>query len=364
MTKHHPYGPSAAGRWLACPGSVQLSRGLASTESDYAAEGTLAHELAAKRLLGGGFANDNQEMTDAIQFYVDVVWMLFGLTGPGSFDVELKLESKKIEDFGGTIDVLIVDAKNVYIIDFKYGKGVAVEATDNPQLLSYMILAREVLKLKRGRTYHGIIVQPRTGGRHIKQMIVDDDHLDDFEQMVLDAQSNPNKFKAGEHCRWCPALAVCDTVREHALEVARETFPDDVDDDNRRRWAELMGLKEAIMSLYKKLPGLMLGEMQKGHDIDGYKAVESLGNRAWIEGDHANLCWLLKDEYLLAAEFLAEPKVKTPPQLEKELSKEKFAKIAHLVHRPARGLVLAPSTDPREGVSFQNPVDAFDPIKE
>src|SRR5215467_13424311 len=54
MTGHAPFAPSAAERWLACPGSFAL--GLAhppEPESEYAAEGTRLHKVAAAHLLAG-----------------------------------------------------------------------------------------------------------------------------------------------------------------------------------------------------------------------------------------------------------------------------------------------------------------------
>ena len=341
-------------------------------ESDYAAEGTLAHEYAARVLRFGPQILEeitDPEMAEGVKAYCDVVNLILGVMeqrgfGGDHFGYEIKIESKKIRDFGGTIDALLVGLSNVYVIDLKYGKGVAVEVFDNPQLLSYLLLVREQFKLARGTTYHAIIVQPRTGGKTIKQVLVSDEDLDGFEQLILEAQENPSSFKAGEHCRWCPALAICDTVHQHALDLATEAFPDDVNEDLRRRWAETLKLKDAITSYLGKLPGMLLGEIQKGHDIPGFKAVESLGNRAWKVEDQPELCLHLIQAAITPDDYLADPKVLSPPQLEKAISKEDFSRVSHLVHRPARGLVLAPSTDRREGVSFQNPVEAFDQIKE
>ena len=43
---HHELGASGASRYLACPGSVRLSRGIPDQTSAYAEEGRLAHLLA------------------------------------------------------------------------------------------------------------------------------------------------------------------------------------------------------------------------------------------------------------------------------------------------------------------------------
>ncbi len=49
---HARLSPSAAERWMTCPGSVKLSEAIQDRESQYAAEGTAAHELAEHILRG------------------------------------------------------------------------------------------------------------------------------------------------------------------------------------------------------------------------------------------------------------------------------------------------------------------------
>src|ERR1700750_2753441 len=49
---HAELGPSSAKRWMTCPGSVRMSRGLENKSSRYAEEGTEAHALAEKILRG------------------------------------------------------------------------------------------------------------------------------------------------------------------------------------------------------------------------------------------------------------------------------------------------------------------------
>ena len=44
---HATLSPSSADRWMTCPGSVPLSEGIVDTSSEYAAEGSAAHEIAA-----------------------------------------------------------------------------------------------------------------------------------------------------------------------------------------------------------------------------------------------------------------------------------------------------------------------------
>jgi len=51
MAKHALMSPSGAERWTHCAGSVPLCAGLLDDPSPYAAEGSCAHEVAARCLL-------------------------------------------------------------------------------------------------------------------------------------------------------------------------------------------------------------------------------------------------------------------------------------------------------------------------
>ena len=66
--KHAMLSASSSARWLACPPSAQLCATLPDTVTDYAREGTCAHELAeykVQRLLGNSTSNP----TENLDFY-------------------------------------------------------------------------------------------------------------------------------------------------------------------------------------------------------------------------------------------------------------------------------------------------------
>ena len=90
---HSRLGPSASERWLNCLGSVRYTADMPGTESDYAAEGTAAHELSewcrvqgkkAEHWLGQEIHAQGKripvtwEMVHAVQKFVDYTERLEG----------------------------------------------------------------------------------------------------------------------------------------------------------------------------------------------------------------------------------------------------------------------------------------------
>ena len=90
---HSELGPSAAERWLNCPGSVLLIRDMVKPDSIYAAEGNAAHELSEWCRINKVSASHyrdtviqvgqysftvDQEMIDGVDEFVDYVNALPG----------------------------------------------------------------------------------------------------------------------------------------------------------------------------------------------------------------------------------------------------------------------------------------------
>jgi hypothetical protein len=215
---HYRLSPSSAYRWLVCPYSAQHD--LPDTSGPAAKAGTVAHELAcsylkgeidtlleledsiyesARRLVPDRAANIAKSASAYVEYVQNRV---------GDKVFETKIEHGSIPDFGGTIDTAILDGSCLSVDDLKTGKW-KVSAENNPQLMSYLCLARQIFPdatefkgsiFQYGRAYGASF----SGGQ-----------LDIFEQQVKIAGKSDKK-QNGEHCRFCPLRPKCEEGTEYA----------------------------------------------------------------------------------------------------------------------------------------------------
>lgn len=155
---HARLSPSSASRWMTCPGSAALCDGEDDEGSDYAAEGTAAHELAERILLGAngkdlvGKRAENgvkwaKDMLRDVMVYVTLVQDMVTSTG-GKLHVEVKVPIEHLTgEYGakGTSDIVIETETELIVCDLKFGRGVEVSAVENKQLRIYALGALEKL---------------------------------------------------------------------------------------------------------------------------------------------------------------------------------------------------------------------------
>ena len=165
-TTHALLNPSAAHRWLICTPSARLHAKLNARLGDqgsaYAAEGTLAHSLAelklrlanaeinqfrfdAERKLLGDIPSEMDRATD---YYVDVVLERLYAARKVCEDARLFVEqrldmSRWVPQCFGTSDAVIVSDQTLEVLDLKYGKGVPVDAVDNPICPAVCVLSKD-----------------------------------------------------------------------------------------------------------------------------------------------------------------------------------------------------------------------------
>lgn len=125
--------------------------------SNAAVERTAAHALGEykfHRLLGDQFKRpisdyQSDELESLTDDYASYVIEQYQEAKQYAKDVTISVEqkfdfSKYVPEGFGTGDCVIVSEHLLHIIDFKYGKGVRVEAKNNPQIKLYAIGALEM----------------------------------------------------------------------------------------------------------------------------------------------------------------------------------------------------------------------------
>lgn len=242
MTQHSELSASSASRWMTCPGSVRLSRGIQREESSYAQEGSAAHEVARRCLIEehdadqyfgqeiAGFTVD-QAMAAAVQIYVDVCRRLIDACDVPYIEqrVDLAGIGPPVPMFG-TSDFVAYSKRRreLNLVDFKYGRGIWVPASNNEQL-HYYALGASLLIDDPVSKISMTIVQPRfSKAAPIRTATVDAIELAEWSIELLArahaTQRHDAPTVAGDHCKFCPAKGSCLTHQTWRSNAAYHEF--------------------------------------------------------------------------------------------------------------------------------------------
>jgi hypothetical protein len=297
--QHSEIGASIAHRWMNCPGSVNLCRGIPSKETKYALEGTRAHEIV--EIVANGKQevwelDCDQEMKDAALLYITYIRGLKKPGPDGRFWIEKEFYLKNYDERAyGTADAVIVNPDEIYVIDFKYGAGYAVEVKDNPQLKFYALgvyfLLPEAAK-SRIKTAKMGIIQPRAphddGPIRIAEISIRDlvEWGDTILKPAMGATRQDNALlKTGDWCKWCPAISQCPEQKKLVVggvivDFAEEFLPtkshisnDDV--------SKILDNEERIRSWLDSIRDTAKDRLNDGVAIKGYKLTNGRTSKVW-----------------------------------------------------------------------------------
>jgi hypothetical protein len=195
-----------------------------------AAIGTAIHELSEIILRGGSIpTGTDPDHLSMAQGYANFVNTLVENPRKKLIEVNLDEGLKSLHPaLGGTADAVLVDGDHLHVVDLKTGR-VAVDATDNKQLLTYALGAMRQFKAPSSITCTMHIFQPRVG--HSKWTVsglrleLHGRRLLEAAELALtgDAPTNPSV----DACRYCKAKTICPSMREKVQEAARLDFKPD-----------------------------------------------------------------------------------------------------------------------------------------
>lgn len=372
--KHALLGASKAEQWLACPPSARTQESVAESGSDYAQEGTLAHELAEVKLLGRVTkcnakkrkalaeqydkikANKfyDQEMEQATDEYCSLVEERSMAAKARSSDAVILLEARLdytdwVPEGFGTGDVVLIADGVLEIIDLKYGKGVPVSAYKNPQIRLYGLGAWA------GYSYlysidevHMTIIQPRLDSVSTDIMPIQE-LLDWADRVVKPAAvlafAGEGDFCSGDHCRWCKVKGNCRARADENMKALAHEFQDPALLTNEEI-GSILFITEQLKTWAKDVEEYASGQALNGKSIPQWKLVEGRSNRSISDKDAAIA--IFKESALDAEKYLKPQDLLGIGELEKRIGKKEFAKLLEgLVVKPPGKPTLAPETDKR-----------------
>lgn len=394
--EHSPLGGSAAKRFMTCGTSFLLQRQLMlrgeyeePPTSDFADKGTAAHLLGAHCLvddaepfeyigekIGEYVVHPDDLDPQAVACYVNYCRTIMDAS-PGIIGrtvIEQTYHLREIHPlFKGTIDFshwrLPPHANpGFWLVDYKNGEGIGVEAYRNPQLLYYASLLiqaySELRYLPRSFPVHLGIVQPNYWGIFEEPEVWITDLgtvLDFMKQDLLPAMHRLtddrrtefaiDDFVSGDHCLFCPVMLDCPKLRK-AFEVfaKADEFIEMLKD---HELSELYALRDDARRYGNELEKVVFARKLAGKDIASAKLVEKQTRRIWKTGAEAAAAIRFGDN------AYSPRKMKSPAQLEKLSSDGKAFALEYGFKPESDRLTVAPLSDRRAEARATTNADIF-----
>ena len=353
---HALLSASSAARWLACPPSALAAEAYKNEGTDYTREGTLAHEVAEKvarvpqRYWDEWPEGVTVEMIECAKGYADYIQEQIK-DDSAVVLLEQRVDfSPWVPDGFGTADCIIIQGTTMDVIDYKFGKGVAVSAKDNPQMELYGLGALNDFGFAYDvKTVRLHIYQPRLNNISVDEVTVIellDWAAKTVKPTAAKAAKGKGDYNPGEHCRFCPHAGKCRALTKvctehfttHGLKASVPVLaPWEV--------AEVLQMESLVTLWLKRVREQALSTMLEGGEIPGYKVVAGRGSRGWA--DDLEVVALLKANGLTLDE-ITETKLLSVAAMEKALGKKKVAELVGgqiLSHQGAP--TVAPESDKR-----------------
>ena len=370
---HALLSASGASRWMKCNPSARLEDMFPDCSSEYAEEGTLAHEISelklTKYLKTMSLRTFNSkikklkshklykpEMENYTDVYVDnIKELLMSFDKPGTAEIEKKVDfSEYVPEGFGTCDFVTVDNETLYIRDLKYGRGVPVLAQDNPQLMLYSLgaylefsLFKDIENINMG------IIQPRLDIVSIFEISADKLMKwaeNEVKPNAEKAFKGEGDFKVGQ-CTFCRAKALCRARAEANMSLETEMKLKGNILSNEEM-GEILNRARDVVKWVKDIENYCQQAILRGEYVPGWKVVEGRSVRAFSDTEKA--MEVLKEKGV-AEELMYERKMLTLTQLEGVVGKKDFNEyVGDFIIKPKGKPTLVPESDKR--ASYVNDV--------
>lgn len=369
--EHALLSASSSHRWLSCPPSVRLEEQLPEQISEYAEEGKLAHSIAELKLrkyfiepIGPKkFASELKKLqahplydvemlqcTDTYLEYIQSIVHAYNSRPYVAVEKRVDYSAYAPEGFG-TGDCVVIGGSVMHVTDYKHGKGVPVDAENNPQMMLYALGAlTEYSMLYSIETVKMTIIQPRLDSiSHFEISTTDllawGESIKPVAQLAFEGKGD---FYSGEWCKFCRAKAKCRVRSETmtALEVFGNAKPPLLGNEEL---GDILLRARNLEAWVKDLEEYALSALLRSEEINGWKVVNGKSDRRFGNMDEAfkRLIEAGYDEALLY-----ERKPITLTNVEKLTGKKQFTELLNTyVIKPPGKPTLAQENDKREAIN-------------
>lgn len=366
VKKHALLGASSSARWLVCTPSARLEAMFPDEQSPYAAEGTIAHDLAESILrhkLEGKKApkldDYSTEMVEAVNRYVDICEEKVNEARARSSDAEAMIEarldfSRWVPDGFGTGDMVIVADGILEVIDLKYGKGVPVSAIENTQMRLYALGAYDINEfLYDVKSVRMTIVQPRLDSVSTDEMALEEllDWGEEIKPIAQRAFRGEGECTPCDYCNFCKARHTCRALSNTCL----DTFYKNGGKLNQlltdSEVSDILAMKDLITKWIKGVYDFAYEKALSGEkQWPGYKLVEGTSRRT-ITDPEAAAKTLLDNGY--KEEDIFKPReLEGITNLQKVLGKKGVTEyLEAYIDKPEGKPTLVPDSDKRPAIN-------------
>lgn len=370
---HATLSASSAHRWLNAPPLPQLEKLFPNPASPMAEEGTAAHALGeyklrkalgqdSKRPVSDFQSDDMEAFTDDYCDYVMEQYRQARLDHPGSSVlIEQRLDfSNYVPDGFGTGDCIIIADGLMHIVDFKYGKGVRVDAENNPQMKLYALGALNNYSMiyDQPEVIDMTIFQPRIG--NVSTWSIETDALLNWAKTDLKPKAEL-AIKGDGTVKYGPWLQFsnCNAVLRVRYNQYKKLQEFQLRSPHLMSNAEIEEVLANVDELVKwanqvKAYAQDLA-VNHGKQWDGFKVVEGRSIRKYK--DEATVAKVAKENGFTD---IYQQSLLPITKLEKVMGKKQFNDLlGQYIYKPAGKLTFVPQTDKRPAVDTTNPKDEF-----
>lgn len=376
MSEHSDViGGSSATRIISCPGSVKLSKQLPKQESSsYADQGSMLHEVIAKILSGDATAEEliDQEFEHLEHIFTEdlhdemIVPALEAFDaladefGDFEFVVEARCEfGAYIPGAFGTADIIGSNEAATIVLDWKFGRGVPVDAKDNGQLKFYGAAAtytKEVADMfDPAKNVVLAVIQPAFDpplSYWEADMVLLGAFTEDIKNALVEAATDKAPLCEGDHCRWCPAKALCPlktglaerTIDEQELDPTSDDYVINIEDLPR-----YLDMADELSQWIDAIKALGHAELENGTTIEGWKLVAKRQSKSWNDPD---VTVKRMKGMKLKVDQIYNKKLISPAQAVKLMTKiGKKGKLDDLFTSSSPGNTMTRADDPRAAIT-------------